>query len=117
LAVKGGLDLAYCEGYAFAAGFPMPIHHGWCVDSKGAAVDVTWRTPLAFRGVVLAQHHITAAPHGVAEGDDNLAGLAMQAIARDAVVSGHAVLPWMMRGRLPRFQGFQAAHPTAEWYA
>lgn len=37
-------DLTYVEGYAYPNGL-IPVHHAWCVDSKGVVVDPTYDTP------------------------------------------------------------------------
>jgi hypothetical protein len=42
---RRGLGGLYCEGYAWDARFPFPIHHAW-VSWRGRAIDVTWRQTL-----------------------------------------------------------------------
>lgn len=37
--------LTYVEGYGFTPGVPFPVHHAWCVNSKGEVIDNTWRDP------------------------------------------------------------------------
>jgi hypothetical protein len=32
-------SLTYCEGIAMSV---FPVHHAWCIDSKGRVVDKTW---------------------------------------------------------------------------
>lgn len=34
-------DLVYCEGWVIQDGFPLPIHHAWCIDEDGRAVEPT----------------------------------------------------------------------------
>lgn len=34
-------DLTYCEGWVIQDEFPLPIHHAWCIDGDGQAVEPT----------------------------------------------------------------------------
>lgn len=45
--ILNGFDdrLIYCEGYAIPAGIPIPIEHGFCVNSFGEVIDPTWKEP------------------------------------------------------------------------
>lgn len=48
LATRRPRALRYVEGYGLSAGlagFPMLIHHAWCIDAKGRVVDPTWDDP------------------------------------------------------------------------
>ncbi len=37
-------SLTYVEGYAMAAGVPLPLQHAWLLDTDGCAIDPTWET-------------------------------------------------------------------------
>ena len=34
--------MRYCEGWAFAKGVPLAVHHAWNLNAAGEVVDVTW---------------------------------------------------------------------------
>lgn len=41
----------YVEGYALSGDFPVPIHHAWISEGRGA-IEVTWSQPgLAYMGI------------------------------------------------------------------
>ncbi|MEL6439092.1 MAG: hypothetical protein AAFQ80_07560 [Cyanobacteria bacterium J06621_8] len=44
-------ELNYCEGYALAIDYVLPVPHAWLVNSSGEALDPTWQTPAAYVGV------------------------------------------------------------------
>jgi hypothetical protein len=42
----------YCEGYAMPGTIPLPMHHGWCIDTEtGLVVDPTWEDGFNYFGV------------------------------------------------------------------
>ncbi|MFD6334241.1 hypothetical protein ACFWGI_32300 [Streptomyces niveus] len=47
--------LAYTEGFAVAAGSPVPTAHAWCTDEDGHVIDPTWSEVggSAYLGIVL----------------------------------------------------------------
>jgi hypothetical protein len=52
--------LTYMEGYGMTPGVPLPVHHAWCVNSKGEVIDTTWRDPAQcqYIGVAFTQEEL-----------------------------------------------------------
>lgn len=68
--------LAYTEGFAVAAGSPVPTAHAWCTDADGHVIDPTWSQlgGSAYLGIVLPSNLRPRAPRywGVLEAPDSL---------------------------------------------
>ncbi|MFF2521447.1 hypothetical protein [Streptomyces liangshanensis] len=68
--------LAYTEGFAVAAGSPVPTAHAWCTDADGHAIDPTWSElgGGAYLGIILPPDLRPRVPRnwGVLEAPDSL---------------------------------------------
>lgn len=55
----GDTTLRYCEGFAFAASFPFPFDHAWCVNERDEIVEPTWVPPgTAYLGICLKTTYV-----------------------------------------------------------
>ncbi|MER6560169.1 hypothetical protein ABT300_21020 [Streptomyces sp. NPDC001027] len=68
--------LVYTEGFAVAAGSPVPTAHAWCTDADGQVIDPTWPElgGSAYLGIVLPSNlrPRTHCSWGVLEAPDSL---------------------------------------------
>lgn len=53
--------LLYVEGYGITNVVPFPTLHAWAIDLRGEVIDVTWRDPAAYYGVVFPTEVVAAA--------------------------------------------------------
>lgn len=54
-----GRKYIYAEGYAFAAGVPIPFSHAWLVcPDTGRAFDPTWEVGTAYIGVTFRHEYL-----------------------------------------------------------
>jgi hypothetical protein len=53
-----GRTWSYVEGFALSA-LGVVVHHGWCGDEQGRAIDATWKEPgLAYFGVAFSAQEV-----------------------------------------------------------
>jgi hypothetical protein len=57
IAVFGGTNLTYCEGYACGV---IPVLHAWLVKPDGQVVDPTWRDGKCYFGVPIMRSYLVS---------------------------------------------------------